>query len=185
MCAPCTCECPSLHIYRTPGILLQTSFDIRRWWRPLTTWQSWMNCCLSQLKWQSVTCGDLEFCQSRSGEPQWDLGDVSTIYQTRISMEEFHSRRASKGHHCTLEQQWTSCIKAVGGVPWGLANQGILDQVCIWTQQAGYCWVRGIDTSFSPFIFIMLIHCLEWRSWHWAGFLTGACNANYKAEFST
>jgi hypothetical protein len=100
-------------------------------------------------------------------------------------MEEFHSRRASKGHHCTLEQQWTSCIKAVGGVPWGLANQGILDQVCIWTQQAGYCWVRGIDTSFSPFIFIMLIHCLEWRSWHWAGFLTGACNANYKAEFST
>ncbi len=57
MCAPYACRCPSLQICRTPGILLQRSLSIRRWWTPLTTWQSWMNCCLSQLKWQSVTCG--------------------------------------------------------------------------------------------------------------------------------
>ncbi len=49
MCAPCACECPSLHICKTPEILLQRSLGIKRWLTPLTTWQSWMNYCLFQM----------------------------------------------------------------------------------------------------------------------------------------
>ncbi len=88
MCAPCACGCPSLQICRTPEILLQRSLGIRRWWRPLTTWQSWMNCCLSQLKWQSITCGGFGILPIQ----EWWATMRSWRCIDNISNQDFHGR---------------------------------------------------------------------------------------------